>query len=109
MKMDAGLDTGAILTQRALRLTRDDTAGSVTGTLSTLGADLLLATLPDYLAGNLIPQPQDKSLATYAPMLKKEDGRLTSTVPRKNWNAACGRYSPGLARSSNITASRSKS
>lgn len=81
MKMDVGLDTGAILTQRALRLTRDDTAGSVTGTLSALGADLLLATLPDYLAGNLTPQPQDEALATYAPMLKKEDGRLDFTRP----------------------------
>ena len=81
MQMDAGLDTGAILAQRVLRLTRDDTAGSASRALSALGADLLLATLPDHFAGNLTPQPQDESLATYAPMLKKEDGRLDFTRP----------------------------
>lgn len=81
MKMDAGLDTGPMLAHQSLRLTRDDTAGSVTAALSTLGADLLLATLPDYLAGKLMPQPQEESLATYAPMLKKEDGRLDFDHP----------------------------
>jgi len=81
MKMDAGLDTGPMLARRSIRLTRDDTAGSVTGALSVLGADLLLAALPDYLAGQLTPQPQDESLVTYAPMLKKEDGRLDFNRP----------------------------
>jgi methionyl-tRNA formyltransferase len=81
MRMDAGLDTGPMLAKQSNRLTRDDTAGSVTVTLSALGADLLLATLPDILAGKLTPQPQDESLATYAPMLKKEDGCLDFTRP----------------------------
>jgi methionyl-tRNA formyltransferase len=81
MKMDVGLDTGAMLAQQSIRLTRDDTAGSVTGTLSTLGADLLLATLPDILAGKLTPTPQPGEGVTYAPMLKKEDGRLDFTRP----------------------------
>lgn len=79
MQMDAGLDTGPILAQRSIRLTRDDTAGSVTQALSTLGADLLLEALPDYLSGKLIPQPQPEEGATYAPMLKKEQGRLDFT------------------------------
>jgi methionyl-tRNA formyltransferase len=81
MQMDAGLDTGPILTQRPLRLTPDLTAGAVSQALSTLGADLLLDTLPDYLAGKLTPQPQDESRVTYAPMLKKEDGLLDFTRP----------------------------
>jgi methionyl-tRNA formyltransferase len=79
MKMDAGLDTGPMLAKRSIRLTRDDTAGSVSQTLSTLGADLLLETLPDYLSGKIIPQPQPEEGATYAPMLKKEQGRLDFT------------------------------
>jgi methionyl-tRNA formyltransferase len=79
MQMDAGLDTGPILTQRPLRLTPDLTAGSVSQALSTLGADLLLDTLPDYLAGKLTPTPQPEEGVTYAPMLKKEDGRLDFT------------------------------
>ncbi len=79
MQMDAGLDTGPMLAQRSIRLTRDDTAGSVTETLSHLGADLLLETLPDYLSGKIVPQPQPEDGVTYAPMLKKEVGRLDFT------------------------------
>jgi len=79
MQMDAGLDTGPMLAKRSIRLTRDDTAGSVTSALSTLGADLLIETLPRWIAGKIQPQAQDDTLATYAPMLKKEDGRLDFT------------------------------
>ena len=79
MKMDVGLDTGPMLAKRSIRLSRDDTAGSVTETLSHLGADLLIETLPDYLSGKIIPQPQPEQGATYAPMLKKEEGKLDFT------------------------------
>lgn len=76
MQMDVGLDTGPMLAKRSIRLKPDDTAGSVFQALSTLGADLLLETLPDYLSGKLIPQPQPEEGATYASMLKKEEGKL---------------------------------
>ena len=76
MQMDVGLDTGPMLSQRSIRLTSDDTAGSVFEKLSHLGAELLLETLPDYLAGKLTPIPQPEAGVTYAPMLKKEEGRL---------------------------------
>ncbi len=76
MKMDVGLDTGPILSKRSIRLTRDDTAGSVFEKLSRLGADLLIETLPDYLFGKLTPTPQPEEGMTYAPMIKKEVGRL---------------------------------
>ncbi len=79
IKMDAGLDTGPMLVSKSIRIGPDDTAGSVFQTLSTLGADLLLETLPEYLAGNLKPVPQPEEGATYAPMLKKEDGLLDFT------------------------------
>ena len=79
MKMDAGLDTGPMLAKRSIRLSADDTAGSVSETLSHLGADLLTETLPDYLSGKIIPQPQPEEGMTYAPMLKKEDGKLDFT------------------------------
>ncbi|MEB2334347.1 MAG: methionyl-tRNA formyltransferase [Anaerolineaceae bacterium] len=79
MKMDAGLDTGAMLAKRAMRLPPDGTAGSVTSTLSHLGADLLIETLPRWLAGEIQPEPQDDLLSTYAPMMKKEEGRLDFT------------------------------
>ena len=79
MQMDAGLDTGAMLAKKSIRIGRDDTTGSVLGALSTLGADLLIKTLPDYLSGNLKPVPQPAEGFTYAPMLKKEDGLLDFT------------------------------
>jgi methionyl-tRNA formyltransferase len=76
MKMDVGLDTGPMLSKRSIRLTSDHTAGSAFQALSTLGADLLLETLPDYLSGKLQPVPQPEDGATYAPMMKKEEGKL---------------------------------
>lgn len=79
MRMDVGLDTGPILAKKSIRLTADDTAGSVFQTLSTLGADLLIETLPEYLAGKITPQPQNDDDATYAHMLHKEDGLLDFT------------------------------
>ena len=79
MQMDVGLDTGPMLSQRSIRLTPGDTAGSVTEKLSPLGADLLIDTLPEYLSGRLRPTPQPEEGVTYAPMLKKEEGRLDFT------------------------------
>lgn len=79
MKMDVGLDTGTMLAKKSIRLTRDDTAGSVTDALSHLGADLLIKILPRWTAGEIQPQAQKDSLATYAPMMKKEEGRLDFT------------------------------
>lgn len=79
MQMDVGLDTGPMLAKRSIRLKPDDTAGSVFQALSTLGADLLVETLPGYLSGEITPQLQPEEGATYAPMLKKEDGRFDFT------------------------------
>lgn len=76
MKMDVGLDTGPMLSKRSIRLTRADTAGSAFEKLSTLGADMLIETLPDYLSGKIQPVPQPEEGMTYAPMIKKEQGQL---------------------------------
>ncbi|HLA88077.1 MAG TPA: methionyl-tRNA formyltransferase [Anaerolineales bacterium] len=81
MQMDVGLDTGPMLAKRSIRLKPDDTTGSVLQALSTVGADLLLETLPDFISGKLIAVPQPAEGATYAPMLKKEDGLLDFTRP----------------------------
>ncbi len=76
MKMDVGLDTGPMLSKKSIRHTPDLTTGLALQALSQLGADLLIETLPDYFSGKLIPQPQPEEGSTYAPMLKKEDGKL---------------------------------
>jgi methionyl-tRNA formyltransferase len=81
MKMDVGLDTGPMLSKRSIRHTPDLTTGSAIQALSQLGADLLIDTLPDYLSGKTIPQPQPEEGSTYAPMLKKEDGLLDFAHP----------------------------
>ena len=81
MKMDVGLDTGPMYVRRSIRLKPDDTTGSVLGILSTLGADLLNENLSDIISGKLKAQPQPAEGATYAPMLKKEDGLLDFIQP----------------------------
>lgn len=81
MQMDAGLDTGPILAQRAIPIAPDDTTGSLTEKLADLGAQLLLDTLPAYLAGNITPVPQDNSKATMTRLIAKEDGLI-------NWNTS---------------------
>lgn len=94
MKMDVGLDTGPILTQRSLRLSREDTAGSVFEKLSHLGADLLIETLPDYLSGKIQPTPQSEEGMTYAPMLKKEEGQLDFARPAEELERRIRAFNP---------------
>jgi len=81
MQLDAGMDTGPTLSQRAIPISTEVTAGELSEKLSTLGAEVLLETLPKYLNGEIAPQPQDDSNATYAPMLKKADGQLDFNLP----------------------------
>ncbi len=76
MKMDAGLDSGPILSQRSTPIQDNETGGELIERLSYLGADLLIETIPDYVTGDIVPKDQDDSLATYAPQLKKADGSL---------------------------------
>ena len=94
MKMDVGLDTGPILSQRSIPLTSDDTAGSVFEKLSQLGADLLIETLPDYLSGKVQPVPQPEEGMTYAPMLKKEEGQLDFTRPAEELERRVRAFNP---------------
>jgi len=81
MRMDPGVDTGPILRQRSTPIQPTETAGLLSQRLAHIGAELLLDTLPGYLINEIIPQNQDDSEATYAPMLKKKDGKLDFTQP----------------------------
>jgi methionyl-tRNA formyltransferase len=94
MKMDVGLDTGPILSQRSIRLTPEDTAGSVFEKLSRLGAELLIETLPGYLSGEIQPTPQPEEGMTYAPMLKKEEGQLDFTRPAEELERLIRAFNP---------------
>jgi methionyl-tRNA formyltransferase len=81
MKMDPGLDTGPILAQREEPIQADDTRATLTERLSIVGAELLVETLPLYLAEDLEPRPQDDEKVTFAEQLRKEDGRLDWSDP----------------------------
>jgi len=72
MEMDAGLDTGAILLQKATAIDDTETAVGLMTRLSRIGADLLSETLADL--ESIVPEPQDHGLATLAPIMKREDG-----------------------------------
>lgn len=76
MVLDAGVDTGPTLYSRAIPLSENETTASLTPKLAELGALTLLAVLPLWIEGRLVPQPQDHALATHTRMLKKEDGRI---------------------------------
>jgi methionyl-tRNA formyltransferase len=74
MQMDAGLDTGGILLQRETAISADETAIELMHKLSFVGADLLSETLAMF--DELTVQPQDDARATFAPIMKKEDGAI---------------------------------
>jgi len=79
MKMDAGLDTGPVLTQRAIPLAIGETGQSLHDKLAVLGAALLIETLPGYFSGAIQPQPQPESGVTFASQIKKEEGMIDWT------------------------------
>jgi len=76
MLMDAGMDTGPILSQAELEIEAEETGGELASRLSLLGAELLLDTLPGYINGEIRPSPQEDDEATYAPMIQRSDGLL---------------------------------
>ncbi len=81
MRMDPGMDTGPVYVQESLPLGPADDAQTVHDRLAALGARMLQAHLDDILAGRISAVPQDDALATYAPLIRKEDGRLDWTTP----------------------------
>ncbi|UHA74035.1 methionyl-tRNA formyltransferase [Paenibacillus sp. 481] len=79
MYMAEGMDTGDMLTKVEVPITDEDNAGTMFEKLRIAGADLLRRTLPELIAGKLQAEPQDDTLATYAPNLKREDEKLDWT------------------------------
>lgn len=81
MRIDAGLDTGDILLQWETPIGPDETAVELSARLAEAGAGLLVETLAGLCARTVQPRSQDNSLATYAPILQKEDGRINWSNP----------------------------
>jgi methionyl-tRNA formyltransferase len=83
MRIDAGLDTGDMLLKAETEIGEDETAIELGTRLARMGADLLVATLAGLAAGTIVPEKQDPAQATYAPLLKKEDGRIDWSQPAR--------------------------
>jgi methionyl-tRNA formyltransferase len=81
MFMDKGMDTGNMLLTKKEPILPEDTAATLHDRLANTGAELLIKTLKDYAAQKLMPIPQDHSKATYAPLLKKQDGHINWQRP----------------------------
>lgn len=80
MEMDKGLDTGDILKIEEIPITEEDDSITIHDKLSVLGSKLIVEVLNDIEKGNISKICQDDELSTYAPMLKKETGRI-------DWNS----------------------
>ncbi len=83
MRIDAGLDTGDMLLKAETEIGPEETAIELGARLAPMGADLLIETLAGLSAGTIVPEKQDASQATYAPILKKEDGRIVWSRPAR--------------------------
>src|SRR6202051_2516193 len=81
MRIDAGMDTGNTLLQEKIEIAPTETAPQLNQKMSEAGAPLMAETLRGIVSGKLIPQPQNHEEATYAPLLKKEDGRIDWNRP----------------------------
>ena len=81
MRMDAGLDTGPLVTTATTPIHDEDNGQTLHDRLAELGGDLLVRSLPDYLAGRLPPRPQPSEGVSLARKITKEDGRLAWERP----------------------------
>lgn len=76
MQMDAGLDTGPVYIQEAIGIRPDETAETLHDRLAELGAEMMDRCLDKILANEITAVPQEDNASTYAPMIKKEEGRI---------------------------------
>jgi methionyl-tRNA formyltransferase len=98
MRIDAGLDTGDMLLKAETEIGPGETAVELGQRLAMMGADLLVETLAGLAAGRIVPEKQDNEQATYAPLLKKEDGRIDWSARRRRFTIRCAVCSRGRAR-----------
>jgi methionyl-tRNA formyltransferase len=91
MKMDAGLDTGPIVSQEKTPVREGDTAETLHDRLAQMGGELLVRTIPQFVAGKLQPRPQPAEGVVYARKIRKEDGHIDWRQPaRAIWNRVRG-------------------
>lgn len=94
MQLDAGMDTGPILLQKACPIEPEDTTATLEPKLSRLGATLLVETLEGLERGVIRPRPQEEALATRAPLLNKRDGEVDFSLPAARISDRLRAFSP---------------
>ena len=76
MRISERMDSGDMLLQKAIPIAPEDTGGTLHDKLARLGADALAEALGLFKQGQLVARPQNEADATYAPLIKKENGRI---------------------------------
>ena len=76
MEMVKEMDAGGMISRRSIPITDEDNVGTLFEKLAIVGRDLLLDTLPAYLAGDIQPEAQDPSQVTFSPNIRPEEERL---------------------------------
>lgn len=91
MQIDAGMDTGPILLQREIAIGPDETSPELSARMREAGAELIVNSLLQFDRGEITPAPQSSANVSYAPILKKEDGRIDWTrTARHTYNRMRG-------------------
>jgi methionyl-tRNA formyltransferase len=94
MLMDAGLDTGPILLQRAIDIEAEETAGALQGRLASLGAQALVETLDRWPRGDLAPEPQPSTGVTLAPRIDKTEALIDWTQDAERLDRQVRAFNP---------------
>lgn len=94
MQMDAGLDTGDILSLHPLPIATDDTTGSLHDKLAALGAKAIVELLPRLTRGEANRRAQDAKLATYAAKISKEEARIDWEQPASTLDRRIRAFDP---------------
>jgi methionyl-tRNA formyltransferase len=81
MQIDAGMDTGPTLLRREVEIGPNETSPELAARMSPMGAELIAESLQRFDRGEISPTPQDEKSSSYAPILKKEDGRIDWDLP----------------------------
>jgi methionyl-tRNA formyltransferase len=88
------MDAGDVLAQLAMPVAENDTAGSMMTRLAGAGAPFFVEALAAWVGGEITPQPQDHSRATWIDRLEKSTGRLDWTLPAEQLARCCRAFSP---------------
>ncbi len=102
MSMTPGLDSGPMLLREETAIGERETAGELAARLAAMGARLLVRTVEALERGDLVPQPQDETRATYAPRLRREDARVDWSLDAEAIAARWRAYTPWPALESTL-------